>query len=260
MRFSIITANYNSGDFLERTLVSVLGQRQAGIELEYIVIDGGSTDGSHAIFEQYRDSIDHLIIEKDNGPANAINKGLAQATGDVVAWLNADDLYYPGTLKRVQMMFGQGDELALCFGKCPIVDEQGVEIRKFITRFKECFFPLSSYFTLQCINYVSQPAMFFRREAMLKAGNLREDLVAAWDYDFLLRLWRTGGGAVVPGGPLSAFRWHASSISGQQFKLQFKEELDIAIADAGRYSLQGIIHQGVRWGIIAAYSLMANIR
>ena len=105
MRFSIITPNYNSGRFLAETLRSVISQvdnGDNGIELEYIVVDGGSTDNSQEIIQQYAGDITHAVIEPDTGPANAINKGLRLATGDVIAWLNADDLYYPGTLRRVQ--------------------------------------------------------------------------------------------------------------------------------------------------------------
>ncbi|MCW5212668.1 glycosyltransferase, partial [Desulfobulbus sp. TB] len=101
MRFSIITPNYNGDSFLEQTLRSVISQPSHGIELEYIVVDGGSTDSSQEILQRYAQDITHTIIEPDTGPANAINKGLQLATGDVLAWLNADDIYYPGTFERV---------------------------------------------------------------------------------------------------------------------------------------------------------------
>lgn len=235
-------------------------QRRQGVEVEYIVVDGGSTDGSHAIIDKYRSDIDILIIEKDSGPANAINKGMALAAGDSVSWLNADDIYFPNILARVEEVFTRNPKASLCFGKCPIIDENDSEIRPFITRFKELFFPLSSQFTFQCINYISQPALFFRREAMLKAGKLREDMVAAWDYDFMLRLWHSGHGAVVPGGPLAAFRWHEQSISGQNYRAQFKEELEAVITELGRWKLQVLIHRFVRLSIVGAYNGMANVR
>lgn len=261
MRFSIITANFNSASFLEETLVSIMSQKQPGVELECIVVDGESTDGSHAIIEKYRDSIDHLVIEKDSGPANAINKGLKLATGDIIAWLNADDIYYANTLKRVAECFVQsGEGIAFCFGGCPIINEKGQEIREGITRFKEYFFPYSSRFLYQSINYISQPSLFFRRSALAKVGFLREDLVAAWDYEFILRLWQEGAGKVVPGPPLAAFRWHEASISGQNFTRQFKEEYEAAKNDAGLISLQTLLHYGVRWGIVAAYSTMSGLR
>jgi len=260
MRFSIVTPNYNGEKYLARTLDSILLQKNEGIDLELIVVDGMSTDGSVKILEKYAPNIAHLVIEKDTGPANAINKGFAVASGDIVAWLNADDLYFPGALKRVRQMFERQEGLSLCFGRCPIIDENGAEIRTLITRFKEYFFPLSSQFTFQCINYISQPALFFSREAMVRAGKLREDMVAAWDYEFMLKLWHFGKGAVIPGGPVAAFRWHEQSISGQNYKIQFKEELDAVVAELGRWKLQVLLHHCVRWGIVGAYNGMANVR
>jgi glycosyltransferase involved in cell wall biosynthesis len=260
MRFSVITPNYNGDRFLEQTLQSVLSQANDTVELEYILVDGNSTDNSHTIIKKYAHHFARIIIEKDTGPANALNKGLAAASGDVLAWLNADDLYYPGTLQRVQQVLEKRPDAAICFGACPIIDTQGQEIRATITRFKEFFYPFSSRFTYQCINYLSQPALFFRRSAFSKAGPLREDMVAAWDYEFILRLWRSGTAVRVAGEPLAAFRWHEQSISGQQFALQFQEEYAAAREDAGRFSLQTLLHFFVRWGIVGIYSLMAQRR
>ncbi len=260
MRFSVITPNFNGSSFLEKTICSVLQQRQKGIDVEYIVVDGGSTDGSHDIIKKYQSDIDVLIIEKDSGPANAINKGFARASGDIVSWLNADDIYYPNIFRRVEEIFAKNPKASLCFGHCPIIDENSLEIRPFITRFKELFFPFSSQFTFQCINYISQPALFFRREAMLGAGKLREDMVAAWDYDFMLRLWNFGRGVVIPGEPIAAFRWHEQSISGQNYATQFKEELDAVIGAVGRWKIQILLHYCVRWGIVGAYGCMSLLR
>jgi GT2 family glycosyltransferase len=146
---------------------------------------------------------------------------------------------------------------ALCFGACRIIDEEGREIRRGITRFKEAFFPLSSRFTIQCLNYISQPAMFFRRSALETAGYIREDLVAAWDYDFILRIWRQGGAGHVSGAPLADFRWHPGSISARKFAVQFREEFHAAARDSGWQAPQTWIHGIVRWGIVGAYTLMA---
>ncbi len=261
MLFSVITPNYNGGRFLEEALRSVFMQsHEDGIEIEYIIIDGKSTDCSGKIIEKYAGKFSEIIIERDSGPANAINKGLRIANGDVVSWLNADDRYLPGAFGRVRNALQQNPKKALCFGRCPIIDERGVRIRSFITRFKEAFFPFSSLFAIQCINFVSQPAMFFRRTCLEKVGFLREDLVAAWDYDFLLRLWHRGGAVAIKGLPVAEFRWHAGSISGQSFVRQFKEEFEIAVTDAGAASLQTMIHWCVRWGIVGIYSAMRNRR
>ena len=254
---SVITPNYNGSRYLDRCLSSIIQQRVEGVDLECIVVDGGSTDDSLSVIQGYRDELDHVISEPDNGPASAINKGLRLARGDMVAWLNADDFYYPGALQRVVTGMCEHPEKALCFGRCRIVDEADQEIRKGITCFKEAFFPLSSRFTLQSINYISQPAMFFRRSAMEKVGLLREDMKAAWDYEFILRLWRQGGASRIYGGPLAAFRWHETSISGAHFKQQFKEEYEVALADAGWLSPQALLHWGVRWGIVGSYACMA---
>ncbi len=260
MKISIITPNYNGERFIAATLSSVLAQRGDGVDLEYIVIDGASRDRSVEIIRSYGGAIDRVISEPDTGPASAINKGFALATGEIVAWLNADDLYHPGTLARVAEGFVRHPDRAIAFGSCRIVDEEGVEIRRGITRFKEAFFPVSCRAMIQSINYLSQPAMFFRRSALEKAGPLREDLKAAFDYDLTLRLWRQGGAVRIPGGPLSDFRWHPGSISGSGFRNQFKEEYEIARADAGRWSPQTLAHWFVRWGIVGIYGMMTKGR
>lgn len=261
MKFSVITANYNGERYLDQAIKSVLNQRDEGIDLEYILVDGNSTDGSREIIEHYRNEIDRVVIEADSGPANALNKGLRLATGEVISWLNSDDIYYPNTFKRVGTCLEENDTACFCFGRCPIINEQGEEIRQSITRFKELFFPISSRFVYQSINYMSQPALFFRRKIIDQEQYLlREDMVAAWDYELFLRLWHYGKAVFIPGPPLAAFRWYGDSISGQNFSIQFKEELEAAIADAGEWSPQVFLHRFVRWGIVGIYSVMASVR
>ena len=258
MLFSIITPNYNGATYLEQTIESVL--QQTGVDFEYIIVDGGSNDGSIEILAQYRKELAHCIVERDYGPAHAINKGLRLANGDVIAWLNADDIYFPRTLARVRDSFDIAPQASMCFGGCHIINEEGEEIRDAITRFKELFFPISNRFTYQCINYISQPALFFRGSAVKTVGLLREDMVAAWDYDFILRMWRQGYAQRIKGEPLSAFRWYDQSISGENFAIQFKEEYEAAKKDAGTFSLQTGLHFLVRWGIVGIYSAMAMTR
>jgi len=260
MRFTVITPNYNGGRFLEECIRSVLAQQGGGVELEYILVDGGSTDRSVDILSRYRSAFAACIVEPDRGPADAINKGLRQATGELVAWLNADDRYAPGALQRVAETALRRPHCALYFGRCRIVNETGDEIRRGITRFKEAFFPFSCRWIYQCINYISQPATVFRRCAVETVGLLREDLTAAFDYEFFLRLWRVGGAARVPGPPLADFRWHEQSISGRAFERQFGEEWQAAKADAGAFAPQTWIHYGVRWGIVWSYRMMTRRR
>ncbi len=258
--FTVITPCRNAVRHLDRCLDSIHAQRRDSLRVQHIVMDACSKDGTLERLRARGDAIDILRSEPDAGPADAINRALPLAEGEIVAWLNADDEYEPHALARVGEAFSAAPRAAFVFGRCPIINEQGLEIRRPITRFKELFFPLSSRFTYQCINYLSQPAVFFRREAAKAAGPLRTDLRAAWDYEFFLRLWRQGGGRHVMGNPLARFRWHEESISGRHFALQFEEEYRAAVADAGAFSPQGIAHLFVKWGIIAAYRAMASAR
>lgn len=258
MKVSIITPNFNGARHLEECLHSVQAQRRNGLEIEHIVLDAGSTDGSREILMRHRGALAHLIIEPDRGPADAINKGFHLATGEWVAWLNADDRYADDAVIRAMQIAASHPRASFVFGRCRIIDESGREIRKGITRFKELFFPVSSRFVFQCINYISQPATFFRRSAVEAVGPLRLDLKAAFDYEFFLRLWRHGGAARIPGPPLADFRWHPASISGQHFARQFQEEFEAAKADAGRFAPQTLIHWFVRWGIVWSYSWMTR--
>lgn len=260
MKVSVITPVYNCERFLEAALRSVAEQRGCGAEIEHIVIDGASTDGSLEIIRRHEGEIDRFVSEPDKGPADAINKGLRLATGDFIGWLNADDLYAPDAVSRLLETAARKPGRALYFGRCTIIDEEGREIRKGITRFKNAFFPFSCRPLIQSINYISQPGSFFSREALEKAGPLRTDLKAAFDYDLTLRLWRHGGGAVIGGAPTASFRWYPGSISGQTFRRQFKEEFDVARRDAGCIAPQTLAHWFVRQAIVAIYSLMQRRR
>ena len=258
MKISILTPNYNGARWLARGMDSVLAQELApGDELEYIFLDGGSTDDSLKIAEARRDRLAAVVSEKDHGPADALNKGFRMATGDLIGWLNSDDVYRPGALAQAAAVARAHPQAGFFFGKCRIVDEAGREIRGFPTFVKNACFPFSSRFLIQSINYVSQPASWFRRSALEAAGGaMRTDLKAAFDYDLTLRLWRQGGGVRIPGEPLADFQWHPGSISGTFFERQFEEEYRVAAEDAGKYSLQALLHACVRHGIIACYRVM----
>ncbi|MFO1528424.1 MAG: glycosyltransferase [Kiritimatiellia bacterium] len=254
MKFSIVTPSFNSLRFFPETLRSIraaAGRRTRAYRSSTAAAPTARWSGCGG-----QPDIDVLRVEPDRGPADALNKGLALAAGDVLAWLNADDVYHDGALARARAALEARPGRALAFGRCRIVNEAGGEIRKPITRFKELFFPVSCRFAIQCINYVSQPAVFFRRGAFVNAGPLRTDLKAAFDYDLTLRLWRQGGAARIPGPPVADFRWHTGSISGRTFENQFKEELDAAFADAGRWSPQALLHRCVRHGIVGTYRLL----
>src|SRR5688500_9132307 len=120
-RITVVTPSYNQGAFLEQTMASVLGQ---GYEnLEYIVMDGGSTDHSVEIIRRHESRLTYWVSEKDGGQAQALNKGFARATGDILCWLNSDDFFLPGVLHEVAGLLGQGDELI--YGDCLSFSDKG---------------------------------------------------------------------------------------------------------------------------------------
>lgn len=257
-RISVITPSFNSEKYIEQTLRTVAMQREEGLEVEHLIMDGGSTDGTAAIVAEYAHCHTKFISSKDAGPADAINKGLAMATGEYLCWLNSDDLYAEHALKRAIETLEAHPKKAFCFGHCPIVNAEGLEIRRFITGFKEFWYPFSCRFMIRTLNYISQPAMVFRRSAFEVTGPLRTDLKAAWDYDLTLRLWQQGGGVRVKRPEMAYFRWTPQSISGSHYARQFEEEYACVREDAGRWALSTFLHRFVSWGIVFCYTRMTR--
>jgi len=260
IRITVITPSRNSERFLERTLRSVAAQRSPELSVEHIIMDGGSTDDTEALVWQSAHPDTHFVSSKDSGPADAINKGLALATGEYLCWLNSDDFYAPDALERAVAALERAPRKAFCFGHCPIVDADGKEIRPFVTRFKEFWYPLSCRFVFRTLNYISQPATVFRKSAFEAAGPLRTDLKAAWDYEFFLRLWRHGGGVRMKRPPLAFFRWTPDSISGRNFALQFRESAECAARDAGRFAPSALLHRVCSFLIVLCYRRMSGRR
>src|SRR5262249_28000434 len=190
-RISIITPSFNQAAFLEETISSVIGQKYPN--LEYIVIDGGSTDGSVDIIRKFQSCIAYWVSEKDGGQAHALNKGLQRSTGDIIAYLNSDDFYIDGTLARVAEHFSQNPELDLVHGRCRLVDERGTKIgeqRGSISRYEEILDLWDVWWNGR--NFV-QPEVFWTRRIGEKIGPFREDLFWVMDYEYWLRILRAGG-------------------------------------------------------------------
>jgi glycosyltransferase involved in cell wall biosynthesis len=239
MKITVITPSYNQGQFIGRTIDSILSQEFDG-ELEYLVIDGGSTDNTLEILKGYGDRI-RYVSEKDKGLADAVNKGLAKATGDIIGWLNSDDLYRPGTLAKVMGYFSANPECRWLYGKCRIIDPDDREIYKNVTRYKNLLLKKYSYSRLLTENYISQPAVFFRRSLIEEAGNLRTDLRFALDYDLWLRFGCRYPAAVIH-SYLSDFRRHPQSLSETNTVRQFEEQFNVA-REHGASRLQLVIHK-----------------
>lgn len=183
---SLVTPSLNQGDFIEKTILSVLSQEYP--HLEYIVMDGGSSDNTPRVLEHYSDRI-RWVSEPDRGQTDAINKGLRMTHGSIVGYLNADDALLPGSLWKVADAFANQPDARWATGKCRIVAEAGIEIRKSITSYKNLLLGMSSFPFLVMTNYISQPSTFWRRDAMEEVGFLDEGLQYIMDYEYWLRLY-----------------------------------------------------------------------
>lgn len=213
MKISVITPSYNQGDFIERTIQSILSQ-EGPFDLEYIIVDGASTDASLDIIKRYKDKL-KWVSEPDEGQSDAINKGFAMATGDVIAWLNSDDTYEPGALAVVANEY-EREPFEWCFGNCRIVNENDDEIRRSITRYKIRQSKRYSYPRLLRRDFISQPATFFTKRAFDKIGPLDKALFYSMDYDYWLRLGRKSTPRYID-AYLANFRWHGSSKNGRLY-------------------------------------------
>jgi glycosyltransferase involved in cell wall biosynthesis len=203
MRFSIVTPSYNQARFIERTIQSVLQQRYP--DFEHIIIDGGSTDGTVEILKKYS----HLRwkCESDRGQADAINKGLRMATGEILAWINSDDYYLPGVFERVAKAYNDVRKPDIILGDVLVVGEQGRVIGR------RRALPYDRNMLLLGTNYIQQPAVFFTRRALEKAGYLDETLHYALDWDLWLRFGGAGLRFKFISSALAALRWHSQAKS-----------------------------------------------
>lgn len=176
---SIITPSYNQAAFLEKTIQSVLAQ--TGAQIEYIIIDGGSRDGSVNIIQRYAGRLAYWVSEPDSGQAEAINKGLQRARGEIVAWLNSDDLYLPGAVSSAVAVLEQKPELGMVFGDAITIDAAGRPLNRLV--FGNWGLPELMRFRIIC-----QPSVFMRRSALEKAGYLDPDYHFLLDHHLWLRI------------------------------------------------------------------------
>src|SRR5450631_2356794 len=173
MKFSIVTLAFKQREFLRQAIDSVLSQDYP--EIEYIVVEPGSNDGSRELFEEYGDRIPHKIFEPDRGAADGLNKGFARATGDIFAFLNADDLLLPHAIRHVAEFLERNPECDMVMGDGFIVDQSGKTIR----HVKATSFSISRYL-LGGSNWMQQ-STFFRRGAFQAVGGFNPENLSCWD-------------------------------------------------------------------------------
>jgi hypothetical protein len=198
---SIVTPSYNQAQFLEQTIQSVLGQGYPHIE--YLVVDGASTDGSVEIIRRYADRLAWWVSEKDQGQADAINKGLRRAKGEFVAWLNSDDLYLPGSITTAVRAFHSHPEAGVVYGDVQAIDERGSITN--LLRYGD--WGLDG---LLAFRVIGQPAVFMRRSVLEHAGYLDPSFHFLLDHQLWLRMARLSEMAYVP-ETLAAARFHGES-------------------------------------------------
>ena len=177
---SIITPSYNHAAYIEQTIKSI--REQDYPHIEHLVIDGGSTDNTVEILRKYEDRL-KWVSEKDGGQTNAINKGFRKATGDIMAWLNSDDVYMPGAVRAVVEHFEQHPEDKFVYGDVLAVDEheQSYGVRGHVHQGDQ-------HELVNGLNFIVQPAAFWRREVWETMGELDETLHYMMDYEYWMRI------------------------------------------------------------------------
>lgn len=250
---SMISPSLNQSEFIEGTIRSVLNQDYP--RLEYLVMDGGSTDGTLEILRRYQDRL-RWVSGRDGGQSDALNQGFRQTHGEVIGWINSDDLCAPGSFSTVGRFFADHPEVEWLYGRCPIIDRQGRVYRKWISWYKERGMRRFSYRRLLVENYISQPAVFFRRRLLERVGMLDTRYHYAMDYDLWLRMAAASEPAVLD-SVLAYFRVSGLNKMSTGFQSSFAEELEVAVRlAAGRHPFLIWLHRLNRLKLLAAYRLL----
>ena len=202
-QISIVTPSYNQAEFLEETIVSVLSQDYPN--LEYIIIDGGSTDGSVDIIRKYENRLAYWVSERDQGQTHAIQKGFDRSTGEVLGWLNSDDTYQPGALLAVGAAFAHQPEAGVVYGNANLIDANG----RFMRELRSVkYHPLA----LSVAMNIHQASTFWRRSLFDGVGGMNmEYQFGGMDYELFLRFAKAKAHFVFIRRTLSNFRQHPTS-------------------------------------------------
>ena len=218
LRISIVTPSYNQGPFLEKTIASILSQNYP--DLEYIIQDGGSTDESVKIIQHHQASLKHWESKKDQGQSQAINLGFRHATGDIMAYLNSDDLLLPGALNYIAHYFNQHPDIDVVYGHRILINELDQEIGRWIL-------PPHDSEVLTWEDYVPQETLFWRRQIWDKAGGRIDDSFKfAMDWDLLLRFKDAGARFARLPRFLGAFRIHPQQKNSVEMATVGSQEIE----------------------------------
>ncbi len=200
---SIVTPSFNQAPYLEETICSVLGQTYEPIE--YILIDGGSTDGSLELIEQYSHRLSYWVSEKDKGQTDALNKGFAMARGSILAWLNSDDIYKPQAVSEAVAYLIDHPEVGMVYGDLDFIDENGRIIGQFPAAQTDLKRLRRGYV------HIPQPSAFFRAELWRQVAPLDDSFYFAMDYDLWVRLAKLSQFKYLPSSSWASFRLHSGA-------------------------------------------------
>lgn len=229
-KISIVTISYNQGRFLRECIESVL--KQGYRNLEYIIVDAGSTDNSRDIIREYGSSIKHAIFEFDRGPADGLNKGFSRSTGSILGYLNADDRFAPSALSFVAKYFEDFPSVDIVSGAVRIIDANGKASPRKRT---SDLFDIGRYLSGVCT--VCQQATFFRRGAFIKAGGFNPENRVSWDGELLVDFALDKQRFATVHRVLGDFRVYGESITGsgrmQQQYERVVERLRAEVAEDG---------------------------
>jgi glycosyltransferase involved in cell wall biosynthesis len=246
---SIVTPSYNQGQFLEETIQSVLNQNYPN--LEYIIIDGGSTDNSVKIIRKYEDRLAYWVSEKDRGQTEAINKGFKIATGELIAWINSDDYYCENVFFRIAAFFSANPEIMLIYGNSYFVDEKGK-----ITAFKPAL-PFNAFIIRHGGFLIHQPTVFLRRTVLKDVGYLNDSYHGVMDIEWYCRISERYK-PVPLNIDVAMFRWHqASKSSSPSGSNHYLRSLNERISVTVKYS--PILKPFFRLAPIITNELLVNI-
>ena len=206
MKISLVTPCYNAAATIEQTIRSVLDQ--SGVDLEYIVCDGGSSDGTADIIRRYESRLAWWVTERDRGQVDAINKGFAHATGDVLGFLNGDDMLAPGALKTVMETFAANPSSDLVQGGIEWIDFEGRSLCTHLGEIRSLEDALDIFRVWWGNRQWVQPEVFYRRALQERVGTFDERYHLAFDYDFWVRCFRAGARVTQVPETLVHFRRH----------------------------------------------------